>query len=103
MTDCPINCIACPVLKENERLKKGMWIRVIKEAVVWAAILVFILWLCTGCAHARYGKVEYWRLGKQEVAELWILAPDGSALILRGYRGGENVKPSIKDLIIGEE
>ncbi len=99
MTDCPINCIACPVLKENERLKKGMWIRVIKEAVAWAAILGFILWLFSGCAHIRYGEVEYWRLGKQEVAEVRIIAPDGTTLVLSGLRAGENVKPSIKDLI----
>ncbi len=65
-------------------------------------ILISLLLLC-GCAHIKYGEVEYWRLGRQEATEVWILAPDGATLILRGYRGGENIKPSVKDLILGEE
>ncbi len=47
-----------------------------------------------GCVHIRYGEVEYLRFGKQEVAEVRIIAPDGTTLVLSGYRGGESVKPS---------
>ncbi len=55
MTKCPINCIDCPVLKENERLKKRRLIRIIKEALIWAAFLAFVLWLCTGCVQSEQG------------------------------------------------
>ncbi|KKM07441.1 hypothetical protein LCGC14_1733870 [marine sediment metagenome] len=64
--------------------------------------LILSLVLLCGCAHVRYGEVEYWRLDKQEVAYLYISEPNGLTLILSGYRGGESVKPSIKDLMIGE-
>ncbi len=66
------------------------------------SLLVSLVLLC-GCAHIRYGEVEYWRLGRQEVAEVRIIAPDGTTLVLSGLRAGENVKPSLADLIGGDE
>ncbi len=64
--------------------------------------LISLLFLA-GCAHIKYGPVEYWRLGRQEVAYLRISEPNGLTLILRGYRGGESVRPTVRDLLIGEE
>ncbi len=61
-------------------------------------ILISLVLLC-GCAHVRYGEVEYWRLGKQEVAYLYISEPNGLTLVLRGHRGGENVKPSVEGVL----
>ncbi len=66
------------------------------------SLLVSLVLLC-GCAHIRYGEVEYWRLGRQEVAYLYISEPNGLTLILGSHRGGENIKPSVKDLIMGEK
>lgn len=60
--------------------------------------LISLLFLA-GCAHIKYGPVEYWRFGRQEVAYLHISEPNGLTLILRGYRGGENVKPSIEGVL----
>ncbi len=61
-------------------------------------ILLISLLLC-GCAHVKCGPCEYWRLGTQEVAEARIIAPDGTTVVLSGLRAGENVKPSLTDLV----
>ena len=62
-----------------------------------ALAVILLLFMCTGCAHIRYGEVEYWRLGRQEIEELQIVAPDGTTVILRGCKSGENVKPSVRE------
>ena len=73
-----------------------------RQIVMRLFIILVILMLC-GCAHIRYGPVEYWRLGKQEVSYLYISEPNGLTLVLCGHKGGENVKPSLADLIGSEE
>lgn len=62
-------------------------------------LILISLAMLFGCAHVKYGEVEYWRFGKQEVAYLYISEPNGLTLILGGYRGGENVKPSIEGVL----
>ena len=61
--------------------------------------LILISLLLCSCAHIKYGQIEYWRLGKQEVAYLRISEPNGLTLVLRGHRGGENVKPSVEGVL----
>ena len=69
-----------------------------RQIVMRLFIILVILMLC-GCAHIRYGPVEYWRLGKQEVSYLYISEPNGLTLVLCGHKGGENIKPSIEGVL----
>ncbi len=61
--------------------------------------LISLVLMVLGCAHVRCGPCEYWRLGKQEVAEARIIAPDGTTVVLSGLRAGENISPSVEGML----
>lgn len=74
-----------------------------RQITIRLFIILILISLC-GCAHIRYGDFEYWRLGKQEIAYLSVRSePNSLGAILMGHRGGENIKPSVKELLIGDE